>query len=165
MATEPAQAAVTRPRLYLTNAATVCAVYRAAGKRDTLKPETLACVGHGIHWTIMATPRFHYGEVGNGRVKALAPSSTLRSGILSGSLTEAAYRAGYMADLAFAPIEPGILTATIEDTGMTIAVRDGDTLTCACSRAAAAAGRCHRVWAAEALALAGWDCIVDGVRR
>jgi len=34
---------------------------------------------------------------------------------------------------------------------------------CACSRAAAAAGMCHRVWAAEALARAGWRVVLDGV--
>lgn len=42
-------------------------------------------------------------------------------------------------------------------------VADGDTLYCACSKADAAAGKCHRVWAAEALAMAGWRIILDGV--
>lgn len=41
-------------------------------------------------------------------------------------------------------------------------VSDGDTLCCACSRDDAAAGRCHRVWAAAALVRAGWRVILDG---
>lgn len=39
---------------------------------------------------------------------------------------------------------------------------DGDTLCCACSRAKAAKGECHRVWAAELLHEAGWRVVLDG---
>ena len=53
-------------------------------------------------------------------------------------------------------LRPGLLTAN----GHTVA--GGDTLICACSRAAAAEGRCHRVWAAEVLREAGWDVVLDG---
>ncbi len=42
-------------------------------------------------------------------------------------------------------------------------VRDGDTLCFACSRAHAARGLCHRVWAAELLVAAGWRVVLDGV--
>jgi hypothetical protein len=153
------------PTLYLTNAATVGAVNRARMQGREARPEMVASKGRGIHWTIMATPRIHYGELGSGRVKVLAPSTALRSGILSGELAEAAYRDGYIAQLNGARIAPGELLATVEDTGENILVQDGDTLTCACSRASAAAGRCHRVWAAEALTAAGWTCIVDGALR
>lgn len=41
-------------------------------------------------------------------------------------------------------------------------VPDGATLICACSREAAAAGRCHRVIAADVLRIAGWRVILDG---
>ena len=41
-------------------------------------------------------------------------------------------------------------------------VDDGDTLFCACSRAAAEAGQCHRVIAADLLHRAGWEVIFDG---
>lgn len=41
-------------------------------------------------------------------------------------------------------------------------VPDGATLICACSREAAAAGRCHRVIAADLLTRAGWSVVLDG---
>lgn len=41
-------------------------------------------------------------------------------------------------------------------------VGHGDTLLCACSREEAAAGRCHRAWAAPFLVRAGWRVILDG---
>jgi len=34
---------------------------------------------------------------------------------------------------------------------------------CSCSLEAAARGECHRVWAAQILAEAGWRVILDGV--
>ena len=42
-------------------------------------------------------------------------------------------------------------------------VESGSTLCCACSKQKAAEGRCHRVWAAAALARAGWNVILDGI--
>ena len=42
-------------------------------------------------------------------------------------------------------------------------VEPGCTLTCACSRSAAADGRCHRVVAAPFLHAAGWRVVLDGV--
>jgi hypothetical protein len=61
-------------------------------------------------------------------------------------------------------VQPGKLRATIWWTAgeRTLEVTDGDTICCACSRTKAAAGECHRVWAAEALARAGWRIILDG---
>ena len=41
-------------------------------------------------------------------------------------------------------------------------VPDGAMLICACSREAAAAGRCHRVIAADLLKRAGWSVVLDG---
>jgi hypothetical protein len=41
-------------------------------------------------------------------------------------------------------------------------VPGGATLICACSREAAAAGRCHRVIAADLLKRAGWTVVLDG---
>ncbi|HNC23991.1 MAG TPA: hypothetical protein PLU52_07275 [Opitutaceae bacterium] len=43
-------------------------------------------------------------------------------------------------------------------------VPDGATLICACSQEAAAAGRCHRVIAADLLKRAGWSVVLDGRR-
>jgi UDP-2,3-diacylglucosamine pyrophosphatase LpxH len=63
-----------------------------------------------------------------------------------------------MGTFRLAPGELIVVTA-----GEDILVQDGDTLCCACSRDEAAAGRCHRVWVAEALAKAGWAVVLDGV--
>jgi hypothetical protein len=43
-----------------------------------------------------------------------------------------------------------------------LALPDGATLVCTCATAEAAAGRCHRVWAAAVLAEAGYAVILDG---
>ncbi len=59
-------------------------------------------------------------------------------------------------------LPPGKLTAAKPD-GDRFRVLDGDTLCCACSREVAAAGRCHRAWAAPFLVRAGWRVILDGV--
>lgn len=45
-----------------------------------------------------------------------------------------------------------------------VTVPDGATLICACPRAAAAQGRCHRVIAADLLERAGWSVVLDGVK-
>jgi hypothetical protein len=71
------------------------------------------------------------------------------------------YRRRFIAGLVSGRLGPGSLRVT----GAVLRwVADGDTLCCACSREAAAAGRCHRVWSAEALVRAGWRVVIDGVK-
>lgn len=69
------------------------------------------------------------------------------------------YEAGAMA-AGTDVLRPGRLASTTPD-GIVL-VEDGDTLICACSRAAAARGECHRVFAAPLLAAAGWRVVLDG---
>lgn len=59
-------------------------------------------------------------------------------------------------------LPPGKLWA-VPDEGPLLRVADGDSLLCACSREEAAAGRCHRAWAAPVLVAAGWRVVLDGV--
>ena len=72
------------------------------------------------------------------------------------------YREVYIYSFGGADIRPGLLIADPDD-GSPLPVSDGDTLICCCSRAKAAEGRCHRVWAADALKASGWTVILDGV--
>lgn len=113
--------------------------------------------GPGTAWTIMAMPRAAYGETGAGPVGALVPPAAWVRGAQTGELSIEDYRARYVAMLAERDLKPGNLR------GPSGPVGDGDTLLCACSRARAAEGRCHRVWAAHALRVAGWDVVLDGV--
>lgn len=57
---------------------------------------------------------------------------------------------------------PGKLWA-VPDEGPMLRVAGGDSLLCACSQEDAAAGRCHRAWAAPVLVQAGWRVVLDGV--
>jgi hypothetical protein len=59
--------------------------------------------------------------------------------------------------LAVQPVFPN--GTTVDETPE---VADGDTVCCACSRAHAAAGLCHRTWAAPFLVRAGWRVVLDG---
>lgn len=106
--------------------------------------------GPGRQLTIMAAPRSW--ERGDGAVLALTPDLRDLRDMQDGRITLPEYRRRFERALEGAKLGPGDLD-----------VRDGDTLCCACSRAAAAAGMCHRVWAAEALARAGWRVVLDGV--
>lgn len=56
-------------------------------------------------------------------------------------------------------LRPGVLRTSAPDLRP---VADGDTLCCACGRDAAASGNCHRAFAADLLAKAGWDVVLDG---
>lgn len=53
------------------------------------------------------------------------------------------------------------LAATLEEGGPGWPVEDGDALLCTCSRKEAAAGRCHRAWAAPWLERAGWKVVLE----
>jgi hypothetical protein len=118
--------------------------------------------GPGRKLSIMAMPR--PWEHGDGRIPCLTPDSVDLRLVRDGHIGIDEYRRRFEAKVAESEdrLKPGILGATTRFSGA-FAVRDGDTLCCACSRDDAAAGRCHRVWAAEALARAGWRVILDGV--
>ncbi len=55
---------------------------------------------------------------------------------------------------------PGELMAIVS--GDMRPVEDEDTLCCACSKADAAEGKCHRVVVANVLASVGWRIVLDG---
>lgn len=147
--------------IYLTNAATVNAHRRAI---DAGKPGS-PCVGPGRVLTIMRRPRPRYGEAGIGSIDALTPSAEVFDGLRDGEIDAGQYRAAVTADIRARGdgLRPGALIVMLAPGGSG-PVRDGDTLICACSRAQAADGWCHRVWAAHALADHGWHVVLDGVR-
>lgn len=114
--------------------------------------------GPGRKFTIMANPR--HWERGEGFVGALAPLPGWLEAIQGGRISLKRYRYLCVDKFEQEPIVPGDLMV-MTDTDR-VPVEDGDTLCCACSKAAAARGECHRVWAAELLANAGWRVILDG---
>lgn len=139
-----------RPTVHVTNAASRRPPHR----------------GPGRVLTIMARPRGQYGEAGEGRVPVLVPPWEWVRDAKAGRLSMADYRQRYTAILEASGIHghlaPGELQAALSGGGSR-PVEDGDTLICACSRAAAARGECHRVWAAHVLARSGWRVVLDGV--
>lgn len=110
---------------------------------------------HGAVYNIMARPRVFERHSGN--VAALTPSRDDLSMAKAGRISLAAYRERCVERFSGGALAPGDLKS-----GETV-VESGDTLVCACSRAAASRGECHRVWAAEHLRAAGWDVVLDGV--
>jgi hypothetical protein len=137
-----------RPTVYLTNFASRSAPHR----------------GPGRVWSIMAKPR--RWEHGEGSVWRLTPRPTDLDAVRSGAMHIDEYRRRFKIDVLARPPEdltPGHLDALVIASGVRILVGDGDTLCCTCSREAAARGECHRVWASELLAKAGWRVILDGV--
>ena len=138
------------PTLYMSNAASRLPPFR----------------GPGRVLTIMARPRPLYGEAGVGSVPLLIPPWEWVEGAKAGTLDWTEYRRRYLAELELSrsrgDLSPGNLYTRIPYDPRFGAVEDGDTLICACSREAAAAGRCHRVWAGEALRSAGWAVVLDG---
>lgn len=121
--------------------------------------------GPGRKLTIMALPR--RWEHGDGSVSALLPNPDDLRAVKSGTLPIAEYRRRFEAHMEACSragsLGPrGLLFEVPPFDDVPVPVRDGDTLCCACSREAAARGECHRVWAAEALARAGWRVVLDG---
>lgn len=137
-----------KPTLYLTNWSS----HRTPG-----------CHGRGRKLTIMAAPR--KWEKGGGTVVVLTPNVHDLRAVQDQHISGAEYRERFERMVGklneAGKLAPGELL-TFEGFGVGELVLDGDTLCCACSRAEAAAGRCHRVWAAKALAAAGWNIILDG---
>lgn len=135
--------------------------------------------GPGPRLTIMAAPRSW--EHGDGRVDVLLPKATDLRAAQAGTLSPDAYRAAFEAKMEQALLDGSLRphvglmynpahrlaatgTAAAAANATSFSVESGSTLCCACSKQKAAEGRCHRVWAAQALARAGWSVILDGVR-
>lgn len=94
-----------------------------------------------------------------GQVPDLAPHRADLADIRAGRIGWPEYERRYRERLRpFAHLAPGELRLADGSP-----VRDGDTLCCSCSREAAAAGRCHRVPAADVLRVQRWRVILDGV--
>ncbi len=123
---------------------------------------------HGQVFTIMARPR-HF-ETGEGRVGALVPPVPLLERVQRHVITIEDYLAqleeSWRRDLQ--GLEPGVLRYSVWEDGVPSHVRPvhlvpaDSTLCCACSRAKAAAGHCHRVTAARLLVEVGWRVVLDG---
>ncbi len=166
-------------RIYLTNSATVDAL-AWQGKRR-VGAQTRASVGPEGTYNIMRWPG-RMRPVAEGRVLAFMPTSEelrrAKAGMRADDTAawteyEAALRRRWgLMRVRAEQHGPGLLTVyrstpnggRWDDQWWTAVgtVEDGATLVCACSRASAAAGRCHRVLAAEFLAAAGWEVILDG---
>lgn len=105
-----------------------------------------------------------------GRVPDLTPDRADLLAVRAKRITVDEYRQRFEAGLCHDGIAPHALLMAGEDAddcegiGANPArrIRNGDTLCCTCARAEAAAGRCHRGWAAAALVRAGWRVILDG---
>lgn len=119
--------------------------------------------GPGPKLTIMALPRSW--EHGEGTVSALAPVAASLRAHQAGTMSIEAYRAEFEARLEtiLDALRPGVLDYLPTGASARVPVASGSTLCCACSRADAAAGHCHRAWAGAVLARAGWRVILDGV--
>jgi len=131
--------------------------------------KTLGHHGPGRKLTIMVNPR--RWERGVCCVHTLTPARCWLYALQNGEMSVDEYRGLFeaMTEAWADKLRPGYLFS--EDpkdnppmvwVGGYVLVEDGDTLCCACSRDEAAAGRCHRVWAAHALARNGWRVILDG---
>ena len=105
---------------------------------------------HGRVYTIMAKPR--QWEHGDGTIQELVPAAEDLDAVKAGRITMEEYSARFHARVRRVVLRP-------ENHPV---LRDGDTVCCACSRAEAAAGRCHRVWSAYLLVQAGWRVVLDG---
>jgi hypothetical protein len=113
----------------------------------------------GRLFNIMAAPRRWERFAGN--VAALTPAVEWLRAVQLGTTAPSEYRAA-CEDRFEASLARGCLTlGGLRCPSMLVA--DGDTLVCACSKAAAAEGKCHRVWAAPFLVRAGWRVVLDGV--
>lgn len=128
--------------------------------------------GPGRLFSIMARPR--RWEHGEGTVIDLVPDIEDLADARSGRISMTQYRDRYEVEVAGkrSKLAPWDLSAMgdrakfITGPGKwefnKILILSGDTLCCACSRANAAEGKCHRVWAAHILAECGWKVILDG---
>lgn len=111
--------------------------------------KTLGHHGPGRKLTIMPNPR--HWERGEGQVGWLCPHMQDLQDVRSGAIDVDEYERRYRKWVG------GMLRSA-----SSLGLQDGDTLCCACSREAAAAGRCHRVWAADILLALGFQVVLDG---
>ena len=149
-------------------------IYLASAAQTNADRKRGLPVGHRL--TIMHSPNTERGETGLGRVPVLTPTDAewydLGRPLIEARRHKrpldpadvAAYRGALETRWAAADLSPGVLLAHAY-TGQREPVPDGAVLMCACSRAHAAAGECHRVWAAPFLVRAGWTVILDGADR
>lgn len=120
--------------------------------------------GPGRKWTIMAAPR--HWERGEGCVIDLTPTLDSLRRLRAGELTMTQYRDRFVE--AFLCRGRSMLEAVpiwdheTELGSGRVLLESGDTVCCACSRAAAMRGECHRVWAAELMRRVGCRVILDG---
>lgn len=107
----------------------------------------------------------------DGTVEVLRPHPNQIQAYKNGIIGIDQYRQEYLKRLAaLTPydLSPGWLMAfnpaaiAFDEPNGRMWVTDGDTLVCTCSREVARESRCHRVWAARALAEQGWHVILDG---
>jgi hypothetical protein len=131
-------------------------------------------LGPGRAYTIMAQPR--YFEKFDGECLICKPSGAevplmrrvveaRREGTVDQAVV-AEYRAMYerRMEVSLSLLAPGMLRAFVNSPRGTVVtlVQSGDSLLCACSKAEADAGRCHRSWVSPFLARAGWAVVRDG---
>lgn len=121
--------------------------------------------GPGRKFSIMACPRSW--EHGEGFVPALTPKVADLVAMRDRKIKFSEYKKRFLASISHDVLSPGTLMVwlPVEGTEMPqdALIEDGDTLCCACGRGDAAAGMCHRTWAAKLLDQAGWKVILDGV--
>lgn len=123
--------------------------------------------GPGRTWSIHSPPAVGEGSA-DGWVPALTPL-----GLVAGLMAIArerrdeasleAFRRKYLEQVmqARAMLGPDLLLGYLRSETRPSLV-GWDTLCCSCSIADAAAGRCHRAWAAHLLAASGWRVFLDG---
>jgi len=117
--------------------------------------------GPGRLFSIMVkTPWFARST---GLVDVLVPPAAALWDLKGGQIDMPTYKRIYLEKLDqwAARLSPGKLVA--DAGGGLVVVASGDTVCCSCARSEAAAGRCHRRWAAERLAESGWNVVLDGV--
>jgi hypothetical protein len=131
---------VTRPTIHVTNASS-------------------RKLHRGRVFNIMARPR-HF-ERFSGNVRDLTPLALDLELVRNRRISLDVYRQRFdnRCLVRFPDLAPGRLRF-LDDACLVV---DGDTLVCACSKAAAARGQCHRAWAAVWLQRAGWRVVLDGV--
>ena len=133
--------------IYITNFASCKTTgYRGIGR-------IFSIMVHTPHWAVVQ------GVVGD-----LVPDERDLWSMKRDELSMEEYRSRFLENLSKRKdrLFPGELTVQSLQPLITFKVKDEDTLCCACSRAKAEDGECHRVWVAETLVQLGWGVVLDG---